>query len=55
MSLRLPDSVINTQPEHEEDTEESDGEAGVNDTDQGRVYEEDEGKERVVVQENCCQ
>ena len=33
VSLRLPDSVINTQPEHEEDTEEGDSEAGVNDTD----------------------
>ena len=55
MSLRLSNSVVNTQPEHEEDTEEGDGEAAVDNTDQGRVHQEDKRKERVVVEKNCGQ
>lgn len=50
MPLGFPYPVIHTEPEHKQGTEEGDCEASVNNVDEGRVNEKDEGEEGVVVE-----
>ena len=47
--------MVDAEPEHEETAEEGDGEAGVYDGYEGRVHQEQQREEGVVVEHHCNQ